>query len=198
MSRVDRTISTSENDIETSSESREEIHYIKEIECEKRVEETKPKIRSKPITKSKMYYRINKPINRENKVVEWLRNNNEYHAINEPDLDIEREIIRPNGTIRQHGKNERYWLEEILNKIKKIEVERPKPIRFIPRMEEDEIIQTQYEMIPKRNENVTLEMRLRNTRPEIGIWKEDEEIKYEIVPPEPVDLTRLMNQKKKK
>lgn len=193
MSRVDRTISSSESDIKTSSESREEIHHIKEIECEKRVEQTKPKVRSKPMTKSKMYYWVKKPINRENKVVEWLRDNSEYHAVNEPDPDVEREIIRPDGSIHQR---DQFWLNEILSKIKKLEIEQPKPIRIIPGVN-DEVIQTEHEMIPKRSENVTLEMRLRNERPEIGMWKEDEEIKYEIVPPKPVDLSYLKNQKKK-
>lgn len=64
----------------------------------------------------------------------------------------------------------------------------------------DEVIQTEYEMIPKRSENVTLEMRLRNERYEMNeqpVWKEDEEIKYEIVPPKPIDSLYLKNQKKK-
>ena len=100
MSRVNRTISSSESDIRTTSENRE-VHQIKEIDIEKRVEQTKPKVRSKPMTKSKMYYWINKPINKKNKVVEWLRNNSEYHAIKEPDSDVEREVIQPNGTIHR-------------------------------------------------------------------------------------------------
>lgn len=195
MSRVNRTISSSESDIKTSSESREEIHHIKEIECEKRVEQTKPKVRSKPMTKSKMYYWVKKPINRENKVVEWLRDNSKYHAVNEPDPDVEREIIQPDGSIHQRDE---FWLNEILSKTRRIPIEQPKPIRIIPGVN-DEVIQTEHEMIPKRSENVTLEMRLRNERPRMNeqpVWKEDEEIKYEIVPPKPVDLSYLKNQKK--
>lgn len=197
MSRVNRTISSSESDIRTTSENREEIHQIKEIECEKRVEQTKPKVRSKPMTKSKMYYWINKPVNKKDKVVEWLRNNSEYHAVNEPDSDVKREIIRPDGTV--HRFSERDWLEEILSKTRRIPIEQPKPIRIMPGVN-DEMIQTEYEMIPKRSENVTLEMRLRNERNEMNeqpVWKEYEEIKYEIVPPKPNDLSYLKDQKKK-
>lgn len=194
MSRVNRTISSSENNIRTSIESRE-VHQIKEIDIEKRVEHTKPKVRSKPMTKSKMYYWINKPINRGNKVVEWLRDNRKYHAVNEPDSDVEREIIQPNGTVQRF--RERDWLEEILNKTRRIPIEQPKPIRIIPGVN-DEVIQTEYEMIPKRSENVTLEMRLANERYEMNeqpVWKEDEEIKYEIVPPEPINSSYSKSEK---
>lgn len=195
MSRVNRTISLSENEISTTPESRE-VHQIKEIDLEKRIEHTKPKIRSKPMTKSRMYYWIKKPINRGNKVVEWLRDNREYHAVNEPDLDVEREVIRPDGMVQRFS--EREWLEEILNKTRRIPIEQPKPIRIIPGIN-DEVIQTEYEMIPKRSENVTLEMRLANERNEMNeqpVWKEDEEIKYEIVPPEPNDSSYSKSRKK--
>ena len=195
MSRVNRTISSSESEIRTTSENRE-VHQIKEIDIEKRIEHTKPKVRSKPMTKSKMYYWINKPINRGNKVVEWLRNNRKYHAVNEPDSDVKREVIQPDGTV--HRFSERDWLEEILNKTRRIPIEQPKPIRIIPGVN-DEVIQTEYEMIPKRSENIPLEMRLANERPEMNeqpVWKEDEEIKYEIVPPEPNDSSYSKSQKK--
>ena len=195
MSRVNRTISSSESEIRTTSENRE-VHQIKEIDIEKRIEHTKPKVRSKPMTKSKMYYWINKPINRGNKVVEWLRNNRKYHAVNEPDSDVKREVIQPDGTV--HRFSERDWLEEILNKTRRIPIEHPKPIRIIPGVN-DEVIQTEYEMIPKRSENIPLEMRLANERPEMNeqpVWKEDEEIKYEIVPPEPNDSSYSKSQKK--
>lgn len=196
MSRVNRTISSSESDIRTTSEVREVTHQIKEIDIEKRIEQSKPKVRSKPMTKSKMYYWINKPINRGNKVVEWLRDNRKYHAVNEPDSDVKREVIQPDGRI--HRFSERDWLEEILNKTRRIPIEQPKPIRIIPGVN-DEVIQTEYEMIPKRSENVTLEMRLRNERHEMNeqpVWKEDEEIKYEIIPPEPNDSSYSKSQKK--
>ena len=147
------------------------------------------------MTKSKMYYWINKPINRGNKVVEWLRDNSKYHAVKEPDLDVEREIIQPNGTV--HRFSERDWLEEILNKTRRIPIEQPKPIRIIPGVN-DEVIQTEYEMIPKRSENIPLEMRLaneRNVMNEQPVWKKDEEIKYEIVPPEPIDSSYSKSEK---
>lgn len=195
MSRVNRTISSSENNIRTSIESREVTHQIKEIDIEKRVEQSKPKVRSKPMTKSKMYYWINKPINKKNKVVEWLRDNRKYHAVNEPDSDVKREVIQPDGTV--HRFSERDWLEEILNKTRRIPIEQPKPIRIIPGVN-DEVIQTEYEMIPKRSENVPLEMRLANERPEMNeqpVWKEDEEIKYEIVPPEPINSSYSKSEK---
>ena len=134
------------------------------------------------------------PINRENKVVEWLRDNNEYHVFQEPYLDIEQEIIQPNGTVYQQNEIKCDWLNGVLSKTKRIKIDQPKPIRIIPGIN-DEVIQTEYKMIPKRSENVTLEMQLRNKRPEMD---EDEEIKYEIVSPKPDDLSRIMNQKKKK
>ena len=200
MSRVDRTISSSESDIETSSESREEIHQIKEIECEKRVEQTKPKVRSKPMTKSRMYYWINKPINKNNKVVQWLRDNDDYQESGYPVVGLEKETIQLNRVKRERGETARQWLDNIIRE-KQIVVECPKPIRIIPGIN-DEVIQTKYEMIPKRSENVTLEMRLRNEQPEMDKQLRDYEIerddgiRYEIVPPKPVDLSR-MNRKKK-
>lgn len=200
MSRIDRTISSSESDIETSSESREEIHHIKEIECEKRVEETKPKVRSKPMTKSKMYYWINKPINKKNKVVKWLQDNDNYQESGYPVVGLEKETIQLNRVRRERGETARQWLDNIIRE-KQIVLECPKPIRIMPGIN-DEVIQTEHEMIPKRSENVTLEMRLHNEQPEMDKqFREDEierddGIRYEIVPPKPVDLSR-MNRKKK-
>lgn len=188
MSRIDRTISPSESEISTSSESREETHSIKEIECEKPEEqpvEQPPKKIGDPMKRRQVSYWSERKANQEdrsNRVVQWLRDNGRYQELQE-NGGFEREIIQPRRVIQRQEVPVIQWPVALPGG----RIEYPKPIRVTPRIN-DEVVQTRHNMIPRRSENVTLEMRLRNVRPEVDELRHDDGILYEIVPPRPVDI----------